>query len=89
MVRTMSGNQLPGLDPFVRVCIASGEEHERRLAAVPVGAGHGCSPHMGHGGLWDGGEGVRVDSASARGWPWDLAAWGIYTSGGSRLSPEG
>jgi len=55
MIRTLSGDQLPGLDPFVRVYIASGDEHERRHTAVPVGAGHGCSPNVGHGGRWDGG----------------------------------
>ena len=55
MIRTLNSDQLPGFDPFVRFCIAGGYEHERRLAAVPVGAGHGCSPDVGHGGRRDGG----------------------------------
>jgi len=55
MIRTLSGDQLPGFDPFVRVCIGGGDENERRNAAVPVGAGHGCSSQVGHGGRWGGG----------------------------------
>jgi len=55
MIPTLNGDQPPSLDPFVRFYIAGCYEHERRLAAVPVGAGHGCSPDVGHGGRWDGG----------------------------------
>lgn len=86
MIRTLNGDQLPGLDPFVRVCVASGEEHERRHAAVPVGAGHGCSPDVGHGSRWGG---ARVDSASEGRRPRHLATRGIYTGNGSRLSSKG
>lgn len=50
MIRTLSGDQLPGFDPFVRVCIAGGDENEGRRATVPVGAGHRCSSDVGHGG---------------------------------------
>ena len=50
MIRTLNGDQLPGFDPFVRVYITGGDEHKRRRAAIPVGAGHGCSPDVGHGG---------------------------------------
>ena len=49
-IRTLSGDQFPSFDPFVRVCIAGGDENERRHATVPAGAGHGCSSDVGHGG---------------------------------------
>lgn len=63
MIRTLNGNQFPGLDPFVGVGIACGNENERGHAAVAEGAGHGCSPEMGHGTLRDGGSGQEWDSA--------------------------
>lgn len=54
MIRTLSCDLLPGFDPFVRVCIAGGDENERRHAAVTEGAGYGCSPDMGHGSRQEG-----------------------------------
>jgi hypothetical protein len=54
MIRTLNSDLLPSFDPFVRFCVAGGDENERRHAAVTEGAGHGCSPDMGHGARQDG-----------------------------------